>query len=331
MRRLPSGTFERISDPETLWRAWQSYQRGKRRRPAVARFALEADRHLFRLSRELRQGRYRPGAYHLSLVRDPKLRLIAAPSMRDRVLHQALVEVVGQAWSRSFVAQSYACRPDRGTHRAVLVALGAMRRLRHRLHLDIHRYFASVHHGTLLQLLHRPLRDTTTQDLLTVLVRRGGQVYQAPLARRVPSLNDPPVPTGHGIPVGSLLSQQSANLYLDGLDHHVLRALRVGAYLRYMDDLVLFDDDRGRLHNHLGEIEAWLAEHRRLQLNPKHREVVPNTEPFTWLGYRVSRAGLAPGPKMRRRFERNLRRAEARGHTALERCIASYRSVMQLG
>lgn len=77
----------------------------------------------------------------------------------------------------------------------------------------------------------------------------------------------------------------------------VKRTLKIRAYLRYMDDLVLFGDDRAELIAAHAAIAGWLAEHRRLTLNPGH--VVETSEPCTFLGYRVSRAGLAPGKKLR--------------------------------
>ena len=73
-----------------------------------------------------------------------------------------------------------------------------------------------------------------------------------------------------------------------------------------MDDLVLFGDDRGDLRAAHGVIAGWLAEHRRLTLHPGH--VVETAEPCAFLGYRVSRAGLAPGKKLRRRLPERVRR-----------------------
>ena len=115
-------------------------------------------------------------------------------------------------------------------------------------------------------------------------------------------------------------------MYLDAVDHFTKRTLKFHGYLRYVDDLVLFGDDRGSC---VRPMLLSLAEHRRLTLNPGH--VVETAEPCTFLGYRVSRAGLAPGNKLRRRLPERVRRAARRGPQALERTLQAYRALVAFG
>ena len=192
MRRVPAGSFERLSSAGALWAAWMDFRRGKRRHPNVASFELDADRAIFALQRRLASGGYRPSPYRLKLVRDPKTRLIASSPVGDRVVQTALVNEIGPAYERSFIDQSYACRTGRGPHRAVLAYLQATRRHRYRLSLDIRRYFASIDHARLLGLFARRLHDRDTLALLALLLRAGGQVYRSPLA--VQALGAEPTP-----------------------------------------------------------------------------------------------------------------------------------------
>lgn len=333
MRSLPAGTFARIAAPAALWRAWLAHRRGKRRRGPVALFDLDADRHVFALHRALVAGTYQPGRYRQQVVRDPKLRLISAPSLRDRLLHQAIVDELAPAFVPAFIHHSYACLPGRGPQRAVLAYLAWTRRHRWRLRLDVTRYFPSVDHEVLLGLLGRRLRpsDGDTRALLRRLIVRGGDVYQTRVARDLlRATGAPPVPLGRGLPIGSSLSQWAANLYLDGVDHFVLRDLKIGSYLRYMDDLTLFGDDRERLIAAGAEIEAWLLRERWLELHPLE---APHeaAEPSTFLGYRVSRGGLTPGKKMRVRLARRVRAAAMRGPEALRRTIEAYSGIVRFG
>lgn len=127
------------------------------------------------------------------------------------------------------------------------------------------------------------------------------------------------------------MSQWAANLYLDGLDHFVLRELKVPGYLRYMDDFVLFHDDPKRLVEARGAIEGWLAERRKLRLNPKRWDVHRAEEPSVFLGYRVTRGGVTPGKKLMRRLRGKVRAAAGRGVMALERTVASYRGLVGFG
>lgn len=153
MRSIPKGTFQRLTNNVALWRAWLDCRRGKRRQPRIAAFDIDADRHVLRLGRELRAGRYRPSPYRLIIVRDPKLRLVAVPEIRDRVTQRALINEIGSSYSRSFIDHSYSCLSGRGPHRAALRYLAWNRALRYRLILDVGSYFASVDHSILLELL----------------------------------------------------------------------------------------------------------------------------------------------------------------------------------
>ncbi len=331
MRSVAAGSFAALSSVESLWSAWRSYARGKGRWPAVAAFALDADTHVFALHRALRNGSFTPDPYRQHVVRDPKVRLISAPSVRDRVLHQAIIAQIGAVYSGSFIHDSYACLEGRGPQRAVLRYLAWSRRYPWRLSLDIRRYFPSVNHDILLDIVFRRLKDRDTRALLAALVQSGGTVYQSPLARRLMGLEHDPLPSGTGLAIGSSLSQWAANLYLDGLDHFVKRELRIRAYVRYMDDFTLFADDRDILEHAEVAIRDWLSTMRRLSLNPRRRRLVAAAEPSTYLGYRVSQSGLTPGKKTRRRMRNNLRAAAERGAEPLRCSLASYQSLVRFG
>ena len=328
MRSVPAGSYERLTAPLALWRAWLAYARGKGRRPAVARFALDADTQIFALARRLEANDWQPDPHRLLVVRDPKVRVIAAPSVRDRVLHQAVLDQLRPTFDPALIHDTWAALDGRGAHRAVLRALGWTRTRRYRLHLDVRRFFPSVHHDVMLAVLVRRVRDRAMRDLLERLVRSGRAVYDHPVARRVLG---PPDEPDRGLPIGSAFSQWAANHYLDGLDHYVKERLRVGAYLRYMDDTLLFSDDRAELVAARAAIREWLASERRLALNPKHLDVEPTRSPTTWLGFRLHPSGIRPGPKMRRRLRWKVPAAAQRGAAALEATVSAYRALWTFG
>jgi RNA-directed DNA polymerase len=324
MHRVPAGSFTRLSSTEGLWRAWQLCRLGKRRHPTVAAFELDADKEVFRLHRELRTGTYRPSAWRLRVVQDPKTRLIAAPAVRDRVVHRSLLNEIGPHFERRYIHHSYTGGPGRGPHRAALQFLAWQRRFPWRLHLDIRHYFRSVLHTRLEVLLDPGCRDEDTRYLIHQLLTAGDKVYGHRLAQELLG----PTPRGQGLPLGSYLSQWSGTFYLDGLDHFVKRELKIPGYLRYMDDFVLFDLEPARLERALEAIERWLDEQRGLRLNPAHREVLPTSAPAVFLGYRITRAGIAPSRKLRRRLKRRLALAVASGEEALHRTLVSYRGLL---
>jgi len=292
--------------------------------PQSAAFDLDADRHLLDLSRALTSGRYRPSPWRLRLIHEPKQRLIAAPAVIDRVLHHALLDQIGPCYERSFIEHSYTAGRGRGPHRAVLQHLAWQRRFGYRLHLDIAGYFLNIDHALLQREFHHRLADPDTRRLIALIIKSGARVYRHPLAR---DLFGEPVP-GRGLPLGSWFSQWCGTFYLDGLDHHIKRDLRIPGYLRYMDDLVLFSDDRDALSAARAEIGDWLSRERGLSLNPKRLQVVPNREPAVFLGYRVSRSGISASRKLRRRLGRRLNAAARKGDEALVRTIRSYRGLL---
>jgi RNA-directed DNA polymerase len=279
MRTIPTGSFARLSSLPALWRAYQACRRGKRRQPRMAAFDLDADRHLCALQRALVADRYQPEPWRLRVIRDPKTRLIAAPSIRDRIVHRALLDEIGPQYERSFIEHSYTGAIGRGPHRAVLQYLQWLRCYDYRLGLDIRRYFPSIHHTTRYRLLFRKLHDPRTQALIQLLLASGGAVYRTPLVVQVLELERYPMDDACGLALGSYLSQWCGTFYLDGLDHFVKRELKIQGYLHYMDDLVLFSDDRSQLVKARAVIAAWLAEERQLRLHPKRWDILPNTHP----------------------------------------------------
>jgi RNA-directed DNA polymerase len=325
---VPSGSFERLSSLEALWRAWLRCRQGKRRQPNIAAFDLDADTHLCRLHRRLRGGSFVPGLYRLSVIHDPKTRLVAAPALPDRIVQHALLAEIGPTFERGFISQSFACCSGRGPHRALLAYLGLTRRFTYRLCLDVRRYFASIHHTTLIELFARRLRDPQTLALLSAFLEAGGAVYRSPQAIEVFGLGSDPLPEGCGLPLGSYLSHWSGALYLDGLDHFVKRTLRVKGYLRYMDDLAFFGDDRRALEDVREQVRDWLVRERRLELKPRRDAVQPTAQPATYLGFRISRAGLLPGPKAKRRLKELLENSDDLGHERLVRSLVSYRGLL---
>jgi excisionase family DNA binding protein len=205
-------------------------------------------------------------------------------------------------------------------------SLACQRRHAWRLHLDIRAYFLSIQHERLLALFAERVKDRDTIELLHVVITASEQVYRTPLAAS--TLGERCPAPGYGLPLGSWFSQWCGNFYLDGLDHVIKRVLKIPGYGRFMDDLVLFADDNIPLLDARESIAAWLAEHRGLRLNPKHLSIEPTRTPAVLLGYRVSRAGISPSRKLRRRFRGKLREAAANGEDALCRTIRSYQGLL---
>jgi len=307
------GLFERIVAFDNLLRAVRQAARGKRDRPTVARFIFDLEPELLRLQDELQAGCYRPGAFFTFEIRDPKRRNICAAPFRDRVVHHAACHVLEPFFERRLIFDTYACRPGKGSHAAVARAQHFARRYSYFLKCDVCKYFESVDHGVLNAFLARLFKDPPLHDLL------GRIIAHAP----------PDAPPGKGLPIGNLTSQHFANLYLGELDHHLKDRLGVGGYLRYMDDLLLFADDKPALHRNLAELRVFLRETLRLELKETATRLAPVTEGIPFLGFRVYPGVLRLNSRTLRRFRRRWRgrerayRAGRLGGDDLARTVAS--------
>lgn len=201
--------------------------------------------------------------------------------------------------------------------------------------LDIERYFASVPISAVIERLDVLVRCRKTVEVVRCFLEHGAKVYESPMAALVPSARAViAVESGdsgpRGLPLGSLVSQWAGNFLLNDLDRVVTREFKPGAYLRYMDDFVQLDDRAERLIELREKVAEFLGVHYGLRLKVRGARVRATSEPAYWLGMRVSRGGVTPGRKQRRRMRAKLRQAARRGAEALERSLASYRGVLLL-
>jgi retron-type reverse transcriptase len=208
------------------------------------------ERNLLQLQRELCDQTYRPGPYHNFYIYEPKLRLVSAVPFRDRVVHHALCQVIEPIWEPRFIHTSFACRRGNGTHKALDQCQAWARQYRYVFHGDIVKYFPSIDHRIMRSLLARRIADRQVMWLIDQILDSGAGIQASeypPIYFSGDDLFTALRP--RGLPIGNLTSQFWANVYLHELDKLVKHRLRCPAYLRYMDDSVLFYDDKAQLHN----------------------------------------------------------------------------------
>jgi len=262
--------YEEIVSFENLLLASKKAFRGKRDRPKVAEFYFELEKELIHLREELLNKTYEPRLLRTFLIYEPKEREIGASDFRDRVVHHAVCNVIEPIFERSFIYHSYACREGKGTHRAIKDAQCFSRKYRYFLKCDIRKYFASIDHKILKLILAKKFKDPDLLRLLYIIISSSG-----------PDSNE------KGLPIGSLTSQHFANLYLDVFDHYIKDSLRIKAYLRYMDDFILFSDEKPELHFLYVKMKNFLGSELQLQLKENATVLAPVTDGVPFLGFRI--------------------------------------------
>lgn len=329
--------YSQIASFANLLLAFEKARKGKRGKAGVATFEYHLERELLRLERELQEETWRPGGYTSFYITDPKRRKISAAPFRDRVVHHALLNITGPIYERQFIYDSYANQVGKGTHRAIARCTQFLRGHRYVLKGDIAQFFPSVDHTVLRQILARPLRDDAILRLTEQILASGTGILDS---EYTPNWFPQDFMTGNGqgnllaivrprgLPIGNLTSQFWANVLLNELDQYVKRELKCRAYLRYVDDFLLFHDDKEQLQAWQSAITTFLHG-LRLQLHPRKSVIFPTRLGVEFLGFRHFathrrlRAGNAP--RFRRKLER-LAEAYAAGELPLEKVNQSVQS-----
>ena len=153
-----------------LYLAYKKACKHKQSKSETTEWMYNCEKYLFELQAELREQRYRPQPYKYFVIREPKERIISVASFRDRVVHHALVNIIDPYFEAIFIKDSYATRKDKGLHLAVSAAQKYACRYKWYLKLDIEKYFASVNHAILLNLINRKIKDPTVMSLCRIIL-----------------------------------------------------------------------------------------------------------------------------------------------------------------
>ena len=221
--------FEKAFTLDSLLGAFKKASKHKHSTRACFNFEINLAFNIQSLYEELHNGTYKPQPYYSFRIYEPKSRIIYAPAFRDLVVQHAIYAVVGPMFEKSFIDQSYACRVGYGTHKAADYAQQVLRNIprnSYNLKLDIRKFFYTIDRTILQILIARKIKDSRFVNLMLLFAD-----YGEPL----------------GIPIGNLLSQLYALIYLNPLDHFIKRNLKVKYYCRYVDDFILFGLNKEKL------------------------------------------------------------------------------------
>lgn len=325
--------YTQLCSWDNLYLAYRKAARGKRGKGPAARFEYRLEDNLIALQTELVEQTYQPGMYHSFHIHEPKRRLISAAPFRDRVVHHALCNLIEPIFERSFITDSYANRVGKGTHRALDRAQHYARRFRYCLQIDIRQFFPAIDHTLLRETLARKIDDPRMLWLIDRILASGIGVLSEEYAmvyfpgddgdaeRRNFAVN-----RDRGLPIGNLTSQFWANCYLNPFDHFAKRELRCQGYVRYVDDILLFADDKATLWTWKAAIIERLARLRLTAHPGAHPR--PVTEGIPFLGFVIypdrRRLKRRKGIHFRQRFLARVQQYHA-GEISLDELTASVR------
>lgn len=296
---------------DALHRAYLRTRSGKRHLPSTLVYERDLGANLHRLHQQLHDDSYQIQPYRTFHVHEPKTRLISAPAFQDRIVQHAIYELIYPIFDRTFIHDSYGCRVGKGTHKAADQAQRFLRQSHpssYTLQLDIRRFYYSIDRGQLRSLLERKLKD---RRLLLLMLRFAEQ------------------PEPCGLPIGNLLSQLFALIYLNPIDHWIKRDLNVRRYVRYVDDSILFNLGR----NQAQELRERYAERIRdqLGLTLSRHTIARVSRGVNFVGFRTWRRYRLSRKHSLFRFNRSLRAGDIPslnaiiGHALRTATITHYR------
>jgi retron-type reverse transcriptase len=282
---------------EDLVQAYYDCRRNKRNSASARLFEKDMEINLLELHDDLIAGTYRPGRSICFVVTRPKAREVWAAAFRDRVVHHLLYNHVAPRFYASFIADSCACIPGRGTLYAAKRLESKIRSASENwskpifyLKCDLANFFVAIDKAVLRKQLEARITEPWWLALATqILMHDPREDYEtrspAHLFNRVPQHKRLVAqPARLGLPIGNLSSQFFANVYLDALDQFAKHTLRAKHYIRYVDDFVFLHESPQQLNQWLAEVEAFLP---RLgaKLNPTKTILQPVDRGVDFVGH----------------------------------------------
>lgn len=292
-----NGLFQKITAIENLELADKKACKRKKHQYGVKIHRQNQEANLLLLQKMLVEKSYKTSPYSTFKVYEPKEREVyRLPYFPDRITHHAIMNVLEPIFVSTFTADTYSCIKRRGIHAAARAVRSALRDeagTKYCLKLDITKFYPSVNHEILKNMLRRKIKD---QDLLSLL---GEIIDSAP-----------------GLPIGNYLSQYLANFYLTGFDHWIKEAKAVKYYFRYADDLVILAGSKSELHDLLIDIKYYLDRELKLQVKPNHCIFPVAARGIDFVGYVFFHTHTLLRKSIKKNFARMVKRNFTRASLA---------------
>ena len=298
-------TYNDIISIENLLLAWKEFVRGKRKRKDVQIFERNLMGNIISLRDDLVSKSYEHLSYEFFRIYDPKLRDIHKASVRDRLLHHALYRKLYPFFDGKFITDSFSCRLDKGTHKAIdrFRSFAYKTSLNHTrtvwvLKCDIRKFFASVDQKVLIKLLDKYIFDKNILNIISQIIKSFSGARM-----------------GVGLPLGNLTSQLLVNIYMNEFDQFIEHHLKAKYYIRYADDFVIMHHDRGVLIEVLPKMRDFLEEKLKLILHPNKIFLKTAASGVDFLGWVHFPHHRVLRTTTKKRMFKNIKTKEAKAET----------------
>jgi len=272
--------------------------------------------YIIQLNHKLLDKTYKHGSYFAFKISDPKPRDIHKASISDRIVHHAVYRILYPYFDKKFIFDSYSCRKKKGTHRAIDRFRQFGRKVSHNntktawvLKGDIKKFFASIDHNVLKNILKKYIEDV---DVLLLLEK----IIDSFCTNNTINI---------GIPLGNLTSQLLVNVYMNEFDQFVKRKLKVKYYIRYADDFVILDENKLYLQQLIPKLSEFLEKELKLSLHPKKLFIKTLSSGVDFLGWINFSHYRIPRTSTKRRMLKKLQNNDSK------ETLASYLGLLSHG
>ena len=251
MKRI-GNLYEKIISLDNLRLADEKARRGKLRSYGVLLHDKNREANILALHETLKNRTFKNSEYSTFTIYEPKERIIfRLPYYPDRILHHAFMNILEPIWVSVFTTDTFSCIKNRGINGCMLKvdkALKDVENTRYCLKIDVKKFYPSIDHDVLKQIVRRKIKCPDTLALL-----------------------DQIIDSAAGVPIGNYLSQYFANLFLAYFDHWIKEEVGVKYYFRYADDMVFLHKDKAFLHDLLTQIDAYLRDNLHLTIKANYQ------------------------------------------------------------
>lgn len=267
--------YYEITSFHTLMVADTHVSKGKRENTERLRFYDNREGNLEEISTLLRTGKVPKVEYHSFYVYVPKVRKVIFIDYWSKVVQRAIYDVLNPKICRTFIEHTYACVKGRGQLAAMEQLYTWMRETRtsgtewYYYKFDVAKFFYRIDHEILMDICRKKIDDPRTVDLLGYYINNDAVPFGMPLDANQLTITEEQMLYDLGIPIGGGLSHMLGNMYLDPLDQFCKRALGIKRYIRYMDDIIILDNDKERLKEYGRRMTQFLEERLHLNFNNK--------------------------------------------------------------
>lgn len=269
--------FDVITSFETLLLAEEHSGKGKRYQNEVLSFRANLEENIIDIQQLLKEMDMQllKVEYFSFFVYVPKVRKVIYTDYRSKLIERAIYDVINPLICKSFIYDTYSCIEGRGQLKAMqrlygwFQYLGQKEETWYYYKFDIAKFFYRIDHEILMNICHKKIGDIRTVKLIQHYVCNGSIPFGLPIGADPLTIKEEDMLWDVGIPIGGGLSHMLGNMYMDPLDQNCKRNLGIKYYIRYMDDFIILDNDKERLHYYRTQIEIFLDQRLKLSLNNK--------------------------------------------------------------